>query len=155
MREYDSLQSLQRYVGQEIGTSEWVTIDQKSIDLFAELTGDNQWIHVDTKRAADGPYGGTIAHGLLTLGFIPAMETEAIRIKNVKIGVNYGFNKVRFISPLKVNSRVRGRFKLVSMEPLPPLNGEAGFEIITDATIECEGSTKPVCVAQRIFRRYG
>lgn len=155
MRQFDSLQSMQAYVGQEIAISEWVTIDQKRIDLFAEATDDHQWIHVDPKRAADGPYGTTIAHGFLTLSLIPMLKAQAMVVENTKLGVNYGLNKVRFPSPVKVNSRLRGRFKLVSMEPLPPINGMAGFEITFDVTVECEGSDKPACAAQSVARRYG
>ena len=145
---------MQACVGQEIAVSEWVTIDQRRIDLFAEATGDHQWIHVDPKRAADGPYGSTIAHGYLTLALIPMLTAQAIDIQNIKMGVNYGLNKVRFPAPVKVNSRLRGRFKLVSMGPLPPINGMAGFEMTFDITIECEGSDKPACSAQSVARRY-
>lgn len=155
MRQFDSLQSMQAYVGQEIAVSEWVTIDQKRIDLFAEATGDHQWIHVDPKRAADGPYGATIAHGFLTLSLIPMLMAQAMVVQGIKLGVNYGLNKVRFPSPVKVNSRLRGRFKLVSMEPLPSINGMAGFEMTFDVTVECEGSDKPACAAQSVARRYG
>ncbi len=154
MRQFDSLQSMQACVGQEIAVSEWVTIDQRRIDLFAEATGDHQWIHVDPKRAADGPYGSTIAHGYLTLALIPMLTAQAIDIQNIKMGVNYGLNKVRFPAPVKVNSRLRGRFKLVSMGPLLPINGMAGFEMTFDITIECEGSDKPACSAQSVARRY-
>jgi acyl dehydratase len=155
MREFDSLQALQAYVGQEVAISDWVGIDQKRIDLFAEATGDHQWIHVDPQRAASGPYGTTIAHGFLTLSLIPMLMAQAMTIHDTRLGVNYGLNKVRFPSPVKVDSRLRARLKLVSMTPLPPLNSLEGFEMTFDITVECDGGGKPACVAQSVARRYG
>jgi acyl dehydratase len=154
MREFDSVQSLQEHVGQEIAVSEWVSIDQKRIDLFADASGDHQWIHVDPERAASGPYGATVAHGYLTLSLIPMLLAQAMVIQGVKMGVNYGLNKVRFPSPVTAGSRIRGRFKLASIEALPALNDMVGFELTMDVTVEREGGDKPVCVAQTVIRRY-
>ncbi|CAN7781852.1 MaoC family dehydratase [Cupriavidus necator] len=154
-REFESLQALQNHVGEELACSDWMTVDQARIDLFAEATGDHQWIHVDPVRAASGPFRGTIAHGLLTLSMIPMLMSQAMTIHNVQMGVNCGSNKVRYASPVLAGSRVRGRFTLASMTPLQPLNGVDGFEMVFDVVVECEGSGKPACVAQLVSRRYG
>jgi acyl dehydratase len=154
MRRFDRLVDLESCIGEEIGLSDWVVIDQARIDAFAEATGDRQWIHVDPERAAKGPFGATIAHGFLTVSLIPMLTSQAMKIGDVKMGVNYGLNKVRFPAPVKVNSRVRGRFRLVSMEKLPSANGLQGFQLTIESTIECEGGPKPVCVAQTVSRRY-
>ena len=149
MKHFAKLHDLQSQVGQEVGVSEWITVDQQRIDLFAEATGDHQWIHTDAERAQSGPFGGTIAHGFLTLSLLPAMADTAFAIDDVRMGVNYGLNRVRFMSPVHVGSRVRGRFKLVSYEPLP-----GGAQLTVDATIEIGGADKPACVAQTVSRRY-
>lgn len=149
MTTYNKLTDLQALVGQELGVSDWVLIDQKRINLFAEATGDHQWIHLDAERAKDGPFGTTIAHGFLTLSLLPELNAAAFKVLDTRMGVNYGLNKVRFPSPVPVDSRVRGRFKLISYEPL-----EGGAQVTVEATIEREGGTKPVCVAESIARRY-
>ncbi len=154
-REFENLQALRDHVGEELACSDWMEIDQARIDLFAEATGDHQWIHVDPDRAASGPFRGTIAHGLLTLSLIPMLMTQAMTIHNVRMGVNCGSNKVRYITPVRAGSRVRGRFTLASMTPLQPLDGGGGFEMVFDVVVECEGSEKPACVAQFVSRRYG
>lgn len=154
VREFENLQALQKHVGEELACSDWLTIDQARIDQFAQATGDHQWIHVDPVRAASGPFGATIAHGLLTLSLIPMLMTQAMTVHHVRMGVNCGSNKVRYTAPVRVGSRVRGRFALASMTPLPPLNGADGFELVFDVTVECEGSEKPACVAQVVSRRY-
>ena len=154
MRHFSSLDALQSCVGQEIGHSDWVLIDQKRIDLFAEATGDHQWIHVDPARAQAGPYGGTIAHGFLTLSLLPMLSAQAMKIDGTKLGVNYGLNKVRFPSPVRVNSRVRARIRLLAMEALPPLGALSGFQITMEVTIECEGADKPAAVVESVARRY-
>lgn len=149
MTHYDKLQDLAPGVGQEIGVSDWVTVDQKRIDLFAQATGDHQWIHVDPVRAAKGPYGGTVAHGFLTLALLPELGQAALQIGDVRMGINYGLNKVRFPAPVKSGARVRGRFKLLALEPLP-----GGAQLTMEVTIEIEGGDKPACVAESLSRRY-
>ncbi|CAN7430360.1 MaoC family dehydratase [Rhizobacter sp. LjRoot28] len=146
---FEKITDLQALVGQELGVSDWITIDQERINLFAEATGDRQWIHLDAARAAQGPFGTTIAHGFLTLSLLPEMTASAFSVKDTRMGVNYGLNKVRFPSPVPVNSKVRGRFKLVAYEPL-----EGGAQMTVEATMEREGGTKPVCVAESLSRRY-
>jgi acyl dehydratase len=146
---YAHLADLQPLAGQEIGCSGWMLIDQPRINQFAQATGDHQWIHTDPARAADGPFGAPVAHGFLTLSLLPALLETAFVIDDVHMGVNYGLNRVRFMSPVRVGSRVRGRFKLVSYEPL-----EGGAQLTVDATIEIEGAEKPACVAQTVSRRY-
>ena len=149
MKSFDKITDLQALVGQELGVSDWITIDQKRIDLFADATGDHQWIHLDAERAAKGPFGTTIAHGFLTLSLLPEMTANAFKVLDTKMGVNYGLNKVRFPSPVPVGSKVRGRFKLLAYEPL-----EGGAQMTVEATMEREGGTKPVCVAESLSRRY-
>ncbi|MDA8483416.1 MaoC family dehydratase [Metapseudomonas lalkuanensis] len=148
MKSYESLTALQGLVGEVVGTSDWVVIDQQRINTFAEATGDHQWIHVDPERAAKGPFGGTIAHGFLTLSLLPTFMTNAFEVRNVKMGVNYGLNKVRFVQPVPVNSRLRGHFKVQSWEPL---EGN-GAQITYEMTVEIEGAAKPACVAETILR---
>ncbi|TXC65578.1 MaoC family dehydratase [Piscinibacter aquaticus] len=149
MRAFDSLEALAACLGQEVGTSDWITITQRHIDEFAEATGDRQWIHVDPVRAAAGPFGTTIAHGFLTLSLLPQMADSAIELGGVRMGVNYGLNKVRFPAPVPVGSRLRGHFKLTAFEPI-----EGGAQITMEVTMEREGSAKPVCVAESLSRRY-
>ncbi|MBD9679456.1 MaoC family dehydratase [Pseudomonas sp. PDM18] len=148
MKSYETIAELQGLVGQVVGTSDWLTIDQKRIDTFAEATGDSQWIHVDPERAAKGPFGTTIAHGFLTLSLLPPLMTDAFEIRNVKMGLNYGLNKVRFVQPVPVGSRLRGHFKVLAWEPL---EGN-GAQITYEMTVEVEGASKPACVAETILR---
>ena len=155
MRTFNSLAELEQVVGQEVAVSDWVTIEQQRVDLFADATDDHQWIHVDPERARQGPFGGPIAHGFLTLSLLPHLMSEAIEMRNTVMGVNYGLNKVRFPSPVPVGSRLRGRFKLLSMEKLPPQMGFPGAQFVWEVTIEREGGDKPVCVAESVTRRYG
>ena len=144
-----SIDDLPQLVGHSLGTSDWVTVDQPRIDAFAQTTGDHQWIHVDVKRASTGPFGGTVAHGYLTLSLIPWMAASAFALRDSRMGVNYGLNRVRFPSPVPAGSRLRGHFKLLACEPI-----EGGVQLTLEATIEREGSTKPACVAQLVARRY-
>jgi acyl dehydratase len=146
---YPHLADMAALVGQDIGASDWVPIEQERINQFAQATGDHQWIHLDPVRAAAGPFGAPIAHGFLTLSLLPMLFESAFAVDDVRMGVNYGLNRVRFVSPVKVGSRVRGRFKLLSFEPL-----EGGAQLTVEATIELEGSAKPACVAQTVSRRY-
>ena len=155
MREFESIAELDSLVGQELAVSEWVLIDQERINRFADATGDHQWIHLDPVMAAAGPFGTTVAHGFLTLSLLPMLTGLAMSFRNTKLGVNYGLNKVRFPAPVPVDSRVRGRFTLVSIEKLPDQMGVPGAQLVWQVTIEREGSEKPVCVAETVSRRYG
>lgn len=155
MRTFDSLSELQALVGQDVAVSEWIEVDQQRVDRFADATDDHQWIHIDPARAAKGPFGGPIAHGFLTLSLLPHLTASAMEFRNTVLGVNYGLNKVRFPSPVPVGSRLRGRFKLLSIEPLPAQMGHPGAQLTWEVTIEREGGGKPVCVAESVSRRYG
>ena len=149
MRHIPKLQDLQTLVGQEIGVSDWITVSQQRIHQFAEATGDHQWIHVDPERAAQGPFGGPIAHGFLTLALLPVMFETGFTVDDVRMGVNYGLNRVRFPAPVPAGSRLRGHFKLVGYDVIP-----GGAQLTVEVTIELEGSPKPVCVAESVSRRY-
>jgi len=146
---FATLASLQALVGQHLATSPWVIIDQRRIDLFAEATGDHQWIHVDPVRAAAGPYGTTIAHGFLTLSLLPELNARAMQIDDVKMSVNYGLNKVRFTAPVPAGSRLRGQIRLKAWEAIA-----GGAQLTTEITIEREGGDKPVCIAEAVSRRF-
>jgi acyl dehydratase len=141
---------LKGLVGQELGTSSWVTVEQERIDKFAEATGDHQWIHVEPERAKDGPFGSTIAHGFLTLSLIPALSWEVYTIEGARLSVNYGLNKLRFITPVKVGSRVRAHVKLAGVDDVP---GDA-LQVAAAVTIELEGADKPAAVAETLTRVY-
>lgn len=143
------LEELPQRVGEVLGISEWIVIDQAKIDAFAAATGDRQWIHIDTERAAAGPYGTTIAHGFLTLSLLPLLSSTAFTIVNVGTAINYGLNRVRFPAPVPVGSRVRGRFQLLACETLT-----GGMQLTIKATIERDGSDRPVCVAETLSRRF-
>ena len=149
MNHFAHLQDLAARVGTEIGLSDWLTVDQARIDLFAQATGDHQWIHVDAERAAQGPYGATVAHGFLTLSLLPELSRTAFAIDDVRMGINYGLGKVRFPAPVKSGARLRGRFQLMAFEPLP-----GGAQLTVEVTMEVEGGTKPVCVAESLSRRF-
>lgn len=146
---YARLADLQALVGQDIGTSDWLVVDQARIDRFAEATGDHQWIHVDPVRAAAGPFGTTVAHGFLTLSLLPHFFESAFAIDDVRMGINYGLNRVRFTNPVPVGGRVRGQFRLLAFEPL-----EGGAQLTVQATVELQGSSKPACVAETVSRRF-
>lgn len=149
MRNFDQLTDLQAWVGQCVGVSDWITVDQPRIDLFADATGDHQWIHTDAERAAKGPFGATIAHGFLTLSLLPKMSASAFEVLDVRMGVNYGLGKVRFPAAVPAGSRLRGHFKLTNYEPL-----DGGAQLTVEVTMEREGTDKPVCVAESLVRRY-
>ena len=149
MRTFATLAELEHLVGQQVGVSDWLEVTQQRIQLFAEATGDHQWIHVDPARAKAGPFGTTIAHGFLTLSLLPEMSAKAFAISDVRMGVNYGLNRVRFPAPVPSGSRLRGHFKLAAFEPL-----EGGAQLTTQVTMEREGSDKPVCVAESVGRRF-
>ena len=149
MKTFETLAELSSLVGQEVATSEWLTITQEQINLFAQATGDHQWIHCDPVRAAPGPFGATVAHGFLTLSLMPVLFEAAFAIDDVRMGVNYGLNRVRFIAPVRVGSQLRGRFRLLAFEPL-----EGGAQLVTEASLELQGSAKPACVAESVSRHF-
>jgi acyl dehydratase len=150
MKTFQTLADLATLVGQEVAVSDWLSITQEQVNLFAQATGDHQWIHVDPQRAKAGPFGTTIAHGFLTLSLIPKFVESTIEVRETRMGVNYGLNKVRFTSPVPVGSRLRARMKLLAAEPID--NG--GWQMTWQITIEREGSERPACVAESISRRY-
>ena len=133
--------------GTHLGFSDWVTIDQSRIDLFAEATGDHQWIHVDEARAKSGPFGATIAHGYLTLSMTNLFLPQLITVENISMGINYGVNKVRFPTPVRVGSRIRGGAEIASVEEV-----SGGVQCIIRVTVELEGSDKPACVVENVTR---
>ncbi|WP_329370867.1 MaoC family dehydratase [Streptomyces sp. NBC_00669] len=147
-RVFASLDELRAAVGEQLGWTDWVEIEQKRIDQFAEATGDHQWIHVDPERAAQGPFGTTIAHGFLTLSLIPSLTPRLFSVEGVRMGVNYGVNKVRFPAPVPVGSRLRATAKIVEVSEA------GGVQLVTQVTIEREGGEKPVCVAETVARFY-
>lgn len=150
MREFNSLAELKDLIGKEVAHSEWVEINQERVNTFADATGDYQWIHIDIERAKlESPFGGPIAHGFLTLSLLPMLVANAIKLTYVKMGVNYGLNKVRFPSPVPVGSKLRARLKLLEIEDI-----KDGAQFTWEVTIEREGQDKPVCVAESISRCY-
>jgi acyl dehydratase len=144
-----TLASLQSRVGEHLATSDWVLVDQQRINLFAQATGDHQWIHVDEERAKAGPFKTTIAHGFLTLSLLPELADKAMVVEDVRMGINYGLNRVRFTAPVPVNSRVRAHMKLKEYQPI-----EGGAQLTMEVSIEREGSDKPACVAEAVSRRF-
>jgi len=144
------LRDLESRVGEEVGVSPWVEMTQERIDLFARATDDFQWIHVDPVRAKDSPFGGTIAHGFLTLSMLPKLSESTFEFSDRKMGVNYGLNKVRFTSPVPAGARIRGRFVLAGYEKI---EGN-GVQTTWSVTMEREGGGKPVCVAEAISRHF-
>lgn len=149
MRTFETLADLIACVGREICVSNWLTITQQRIDRFAEATEDHQWIHVDAGRAANGPFGCTIAHGFLTLSLIAGFSRRTLHVKDVEMGINYGLNKVRFTAPVPVGSRLRMHMGLLAASPV---NG--GQQLTWHNVIEREGHDKPVCVAESLARYY-
>ena len=133
--------------GTHLGFTDWVGIDQSRIDRFAEATGDDQWIHVDEARAKAGPFGATIAHGYLTLSMTNLFLPELISVENISMGINYGVNKVRFPTPVRVGSRIRGGAEIASVEEVA-----GGVQCIIRVTVELEGSDKPACVVENVTR---
>ncbi|WOD15977.1 MaoC family dehydratase [Paraburkholderia kirstenboschensis] len=150
MTEFEKIADLHAMLGEAIGTSDWLLIDQARVDRFADATGDHQWIHVDVERAKDGPFGNTIAHGFLTLSLLPAFLATAFSIADVRSGLNYGLDKVRFIAPVPVGSRLRAHFRLIGFEPISNGGAQVKFEM----TVECEGVGKPACIAESIMRLF-
>lgn len=144
---FDDLLGLE---GTDLGNSSWIDVDQARINAFADATNDHQWIHTDPERAKDGPFGGTIAHGYLTMSLIIPMWTELLEVEGVRTKVNYGLNRVRFPAPVPSGARIRMNAVLAKVEEIP---GD-GVQFFVDAVIEVEGGTKPACIAQLVFRFY-
>ena len=145
---FDSPAQLLENVGKQLGASDWLEIDQARIDLFADATGDHQWIHVDPDRAAQGPFGGTIAHGYLTLSLVNLFLPQVVEVRGISMGVNYGSNKLRFPAPVPVGSRIRGSAELVEAEEV---KGGA-IQAVIRVSVEVEGSDRPACVVDTISR---
>ncbi|MGA5204301.1 MaoC family dehydratase [Streptomyces variegatus] len=148
-RIFTSVDDLKSAVGEQLGYTDWLDIDQKRIDLFAEATGDHQWIHVDPEKAAAGPFGTTIAHGYLTLSLLPLFGPQLITVEGVKMGVNYGTNKVRFPAPVPVGSRLRATATISAVDEVT-----GGVQVAVAFSVEREGGDKPVCVAESVARYY-
>jgi len=145
MRVLDDLDELSGLQGRPLGTSDWLEIDQDRVDAFADATGDHQWIHVDVERAASGPFGGTIAHGYLTLSLVPFLGSQVFSLETPGAKLNYGVNKVRFPSPVRVGSRIRSHVTMGEVTDLP-----AGKQLTLRHTVEIEGGDKPACVAETV-----
>ena len=154
MRTFSGIEELQKAVGSELGTSDWLVVDQARIDRFADATGDHQWIHVDPERAAAGPFGRTIAHGYLTLSLLPAFMWEIYTLEGVTVAINYGVNKVRFIHPVTVGSRLRDTITLVEVKEASGGAYDLIMKNRIDVEVEVDGQTKakPACVAETISR---
>lgn len=145
----DRPSDLLELAGRELGSSEWMTVAQDDIDLFADATRDHQWIHTDAERAASGPFGKTVAHGYLTLSLVIPMWTELLTVGHVGMAVNYGLNRVRFPAPVPSGSRIRLAGRIASVREV-----QGGVEVVADLTVEIEGSEKPACVVEAIYRFY-
>lgn len=144
-RVFEGLPELEKAVGSHLGYSSWHALTQRQINLFADATGDHQWIHVDLRRAASGPFGSPIAHGFLTLSLLASLVPEVYQVRGVSMGVNYGLNKVRFPTPVASGSRVRAGVELISVRP-----GLSGVQVTARVTVEVAGAPKPACVAESI-----
>ena len=145
---YEGISAFEAHVGEHLGYSDWRPVTQQQINLFADATGDHQWIHVDPERAAKGPFGKTIAHGFMTLALLPRLQHQMYTVNGIKLAINYGLNKVRFPAPVPVGSRVRAKSSLVNVEDL----GNGATQAIVSTTVEVEGSDKPACVAESVVR---
>ena len=146
MRTFDNVADFSAAIGEDLGTSDWHTVTQDQINLFADATGDHQWIHVDPEKAAKGPFGTTIAHGYLTLSLLPVLLEQTYAVDNIVMGMNYGANKVRFPAPVPVDSRVRASAKLLEAKPIA-----IGTQFVIQATVEREGAEKPVLIAEVVY----
>jgi acyl dehydratase len=149
MRVFESLDEVKAAVGEHNGYSDWHVVTQEQINAFADATGDHQWIHIDPEKAAAGPFGTTIAHGFLTLSLIPMLVSQVSKVNGIRMGVNYGLNKVRFPAPVPVGSKLRAGVQIKSVEEIP-----GGLQLVNEVTIEAEGGTKPCCVAETVVRYY-
>lgn len=150
MRIFETLADLQALVGQPLGHSDWITVDQARVNAFAEATEDRQWIHVDPERAKAGPFGGPIAHGFLTLSLIPYFFETGFSVRETRMVVNYGLNKVRFTAPVPVGSRLRAAFKLLALDEV----AGGAMQLTVEVAVEAEGFGKPVCIAESLARHY-
>lgn len=148
MRTFGSIEELAACQGELIGSSDWVTITQEAVNLFADATGDHQWIHVDPQRAADGPFGTTIAHGYMTLAMLPQLMAQISRLDGVKLAINYGLNKVRFPAPVPVGSKIRAQTTLVEVADV----GGGAHQVTYSTTVAIDGGAKPACVAESVVR---
>ena len=148
-RDIQGVEGLKARVGEHLGYSDYITIEQQRVNLFADATGDHQWIHVDVERAKSGPFGGPIAHGYLTLSLGPVLLPQIFSIKGFSMAVNYGCNKVRLPSPVPVGSKLRAGVKLANVEDIA-----GGVQVTIETTFEVEGAAKPSCVAENMFRYY-
>lgn len=149
MKVFNGIAELAGAAGLKLGSSDWLTVEQSRVALFADATDDHQWIHLDAERAAAGPYGATIAHGFLTLSLLPMFAKQIYRIEGVRMVVNYGLNKVRFPAPVRVGARIRATSELVEVTEL-----EGAVQLVVSTVVEAEGSEKPVCVAESVVRAY-
>jgi len=149
MKTISGIEGYKALQGQPLGESEWLQVDQERINQFADATGDHQWIHVDVERAKQGPFGAPIAHGFLTLSLIPTLTGGLIKVDGVRMGINYGLNRVRFPSPVRVGSRVRASVKNLSIEDV-----QGGVQVVNEVTISVDGQDKPACVAETVTRLY-
>ncbi|KAA9148554.1 MaoC family dehydratase [Amycolatopsis acidicola] len=147
MRVFSSLDEFTAAAGEQLGTSDWHTVTQEQVDTFADATGDHQWIHVDIEKAKAGPFGGPIAHGFLTLSLLPVLAKSTYRVDGLKMGINYGLNKVRFPQPVKVGAKVRGTAELAEIGDVP-----GGKQAVVKWTVEIEGEPKPACIAEFVVR---
>ncbi|MFH7596087.1 MaoC family dehydratase [Streptomyces racemochromogenes] len=148
-RIFTSAEELRAAIGEPLGPSGWLEVDQKRIDLFADATGDHQWIHVDPERAAAGPFGTTIAHGYLTLSLLPSLVPQVMRVEGMRMGINYGLGKVRFPATVPVGSRLRATAVITEVT-----EAGGGVQVAATVTVEREGGEKPVCVAESLSRYY-
>ncbi|MBX7267178.1 MaoC family dehydratase [Micromonospora sp. Llam7] len=149
MRSFASIDELAGAVGETLGPGPWYPVDQRRVDLFADATDDHQWIHLDPQRAAAGPYGGTIAHGYLTLSLLPVLVGRLYRVAGVRMGVNYGLNRVRFPAPVRVGTSVRAVATVGQVDPI-----EGGAQLVTTVTVDSDAGGKLVCVAETVSRLY-
>ena len=150
MKKFSGLEEFVAAEGSQLGPTDWLEVTQERVNLFADATDDHQWIHIDPERAANGPFGATIAHGLLTLSLLPHFTSQMYTIDNIAMAINYGYNKVRFITPVKVGSKVRARAEIAKVDQL-----DGAVQATLTTTVEIEGSDKPAAVAESIARFIG
>jgi acyl dehydratase len=150
VKKFSGLEEFVAAQGSQLGPTDWLEVTQDRVNLFADATDDHQWIHVDPERAANGPFGGTIAHGLLTLSLLPHFTSQLYTVDNIAMAINYGYNKVRFITPVKVGSKIRGRADIAKVDQL-----DGAVQATLTTTVELEGSDKPAAIAESIVRFIG
>ncbi len=150
MKTFSGLDELVAAQGSQLGPTDWLEVTQERVNVFADATDDHQWIHVDPERAANGPFGGTIAHGLLTLSLLPYFMQQLYRVDNIAMAINYGYNKVRFITPVRVGAKIRARAEITKVDQL-----DGGAQATVTTTVEIDGSEKPAAVAESIVRYLG